>query len=304
MVSILSTLTVNFSNRINEEISLTQSSVDYLRASALAYGGINYGIALLKKEENPDFDWVGEDWAQVKELTFEEGTVKIEIEDECGKINLNYLTEKDEKRRVARIEQMLELCDAIGLEYAVVAAIIDWIDANDELTILSSVSGENEGAENDYYMELTPPYPCKNAPIDTLEEVLMIRGVEAENYYGEKGMSNFVTVYSDGKININTAKEDVLKSTIQIFSDETIDETLIASIVDYRKDNPFHDLSLLEEFLPQKTVKKMVDSKFVTVKSNFFTIESNATVGRIQKSIIAVVERKYPDIIIRFWKED
>ena len=123
---------------------------------------------------------------------------------------------ENEREKTLRIEQMLELCDNIGLEYSIVPAIIDWIDKNDEVYVLLSVTtGENKGAENDYYAELPLPYPCKNAPLDTIEEILMIKGISEENYYGEKGLENFVTVFTNGKININTASAEVLKSTLQ-----------------------------------------------------------------------------------------
>ena len=109
MLAVLSALTINLSTKMNQEISLLQNSIDYLKASALAKGGINYGIAILKTDEDLTVDWLGEDWAKQEDLpakdwqvglTFDEGTVEINIEDECGKINLNYLILKTKGKKL------------------------------------------------------------------------------------------------------------------------------------------------------------------------------------------------------------
>ena len=310
MVAVLSALTINLSTKMNQEISLLQNSVDYLKASSLAQAGINYGVAILKMDDELKVDWLGEDWAKEGELTFDEGTVKINIEDETGKINLNHLNSESEKEKTLRIEQMLELCDNIGLEYSIIPAIIDWIDADDEVTTLLSVTtGENKGAENAYYADLPLPYPCKNALFDTVEEVLMVKGINKENYYGEKGLVNFVTVFTNRKININTAKAEVLKSTLQASissqeGTEVIDDTVITDIMTWRMENPFSNLlSDLKEFFPEDA-EKISASGLFDVKSDVFTITSKAKVGKIDKTITALVERKQSDVKVKFWKEN
>jgi len=53
-------------------------------------------------------------------------------------------------------------------------SIQDWIDTDD--------SPRLAGAESDYYQTLTPPYYAKNAPIDDLSELLLIKGVTPEMY--------------------------------------------------------------------------------------------------------------------------
>ncbi|MDD5454296.1 MAG: type II secretion system minor pseudopilin GspK [Candidatus Ratteibacteria bacterium] len=318
MVAVLSALAVNLSSRMNQEVSLLKNSSDYLEASALAKGGIDYAVAVLKMDEDFDADWLSEGWAEEVILTFDEGTVKINVTDESGKINLNGLNTGREKQKKLRIDQMLELCDNIGLDYGIVPAIIDWIDADDEITeILSITLGENKGAESAYYEEELPvPYPCKNEPLDTTEEIMMVRGVEKENYYGEKGLKNFVTVFSseNGKININTANEQVLKATLrasvssaeekqtEIF--ELIDDVAVSSIMDWRIDNPFYDLSPLREFFSEEIANKISSAGLLDVKSGFFMIVSSAKVGKIEKTVTAVMERKQDDITVKYWNEN
>ncbi len=59
----------------------------------------------------------------------------------------------------------------------VASAIVDWRDEDN--------TPSNGGAENDYYLGLQPqPYYCKNAPFETVEELLMVRGMTRELLYG------------------------------------------------------------------------------------------------------------------------
>ncbi len=71
--------------------------------------------------------------------------------------------------------EMLELLPRMTTELA--AAIIDWRDANEELT-----SG---GAEADTYARLRPAYYCKNAPFDTLNELRLVNGATMEILLGD-----------------------------------------------------------------------------------------------------------------------
>jgi DNA uptake protein ComE-like DNA-binding protein len=63
-------------------------------------------------------------------------------------------------------------------------AIIDWIDADD--------LPRTNGAEDDYYTGLQPPYHCKNGPLDSLEELLLVRGVTQELLLGNDTNRNGV----------------------------------------------------------------------------------------------------------------
>jgi general secretion pathway protein K len=102
-------------------------------------------------------------------------------------------------------------------------AVIDWIDEDSETEL---------GAEDEYYQALQPPYHCKNAPMDSAEEILLVRGMKPEYFFGTEnyeGIRNHVATGTGGKININTATEAVLMS----LSDQ-IGESVAASIVECR----------------------------------------------------------------------
>lgn len=63
------------------------------------------------------------------------------------------------------------------------------------------------GAKNEYYQSLPNPYSCKNGRFDVPEELLLVKGMKPAYFAAIK---DFITVHSDGRININTAPYPVL----------------------------------------------------------------------------------------------
>lgn len=92
------------------------------------------------------------------------GQITYGIIDEASKINLNTAT-----------RTMLEALPGMTPELA--AAIIDWRDTNSDVT--------PGGAENETYARMSPPRLCKNAPFETVEELLMVNGMTEQILYGE-----------------------------------------------------------------------------------------------------------------------
>ena len=91
-----------------------------------------------------------------------------------------------------------------------VDSILDWQDPNDLHRL--------NGAEDDYYQSLTPPYHAKNAKFDSAEELLLVRGMSTRLFYGsarrKKGrVADMVTVYGSS-VNRNTAPPEVLKGVL------------------------------------------------------------------------------------------
>lgn len=154
---------------------------------------------------------------QREDLKLEKGTYSYEIIDEESKLNLNTATP----------EMLRRLFTATGVKDkaldTIVDSIIDWRDT-DNLKQLN-------GAEEDYYRSLPEPYSSKDRNFDTVEELLLVKGMSQEIFYGSagkegedsyKGVSKFLTVKSSGMININTAPKEVLESAFGSVSADTI----------------------------------------------------------------------------------
>lgn len=92
--------------------------------------------------------------------------VRYGLEDESTRLNLNALMFADESLPGAGRTLLMALP---GMTEEIADAILDWIDEDDE--------PREFGAEIEYYSTLSPPYGTKNGPMDTVEELLLVRGV-------------------------------------------------------------------------------------------------------------------------------
>ncbi len=90
---------------------------------------------------------------------------------EAGKININS----------AEADVLVELP---GVTPEIADAIVDWRDADEEQS--------DAGAESEYYLGLDQPYHAKNAPLESLGELLLIRGIDAAILHGEDRNRNGV----------------------------------------------------------------------------------------------------------------
>ena len=201
------------------------------------------------------------------------------IEDETGKIPLNKLVNGEEYNPDIK-EMLIRLLSQpeFGLDERkvdeIVDAIKDWIDGDDEVT--------GYGAESSYYSSLDPPYKAKNAPFDCIEELLMVKGVTKEIFYGTKekpGLAELCYRRQRRMININTAPKMVLRA----LSDE-ISAELADRMDEYRRKEG-NDLSSSQWY---KQVPGMEDvtikQELITVKSNYFKIISTGKMNNMSQS--------------------
>ena len=99
----------------------------------------------------------------------EGGGVIYGVADEESRLNIN----------VASAEELGKL---YRMTPEIVAAIQDWRDQDNTVT--------PNGAEAEYYMSLQPPYLPQNGPFQTTRELLMVRGVKRELFFGEDANQN------------------------------------------------------------------------------------------------------------------
>jgi len=183
----------------------------------------------------------------------------------------------------------------------IINSIKDWLDSGDD----DAITGLN-GAESDYYQDLDPPYTCKNGQFEHIGELILVKGITPELFEGtggEQGLSSYITVFGmtqsqnnsftyEGKININTAD---LPTLVAILPPGT--EDLAQAIYDYRKERSesgyINDLSTPTWY---KNVPGMgdtqIDPNLITTSSDFFQIESVATLKEMKVKITAVVKRE------------
>jgi len=99
--------------------------------------------------------------------------IRYGIEDESARINLNTLIVIDRFLPGTARELLMALP---GMDESIADAILDWMDSDDE--------PREYGAEADYYLALNPPYSPKNGPLESIEELLLVRGVTPYLLFG------------------------------------------------------------------------------------------------------------------------
>ncbi len=151
-------------------------------------------------------------------ISFSDGWFIVRISDELGKIDINNLNDLS-----GIILKNLLMNSGVKEQEAtvIVDSILDWKDADDFKRL--------HGAESDYYMSLPKPYQAKNARLDTLEELLLVKGMGPDILYGgngKKGIVDFITIYSNSNaINIVSASREVLLA-IPGLTHELVDEII------------------------------------------------------------------------------
>jgi len=137
-----------------------------------------------------------------EEIVLGPGRFAYRITDEEARLNLNRATPQIFGRLLAEVGVDQQTREVI------VDSLLDWRDAN-ELHRL-------KGAESDdYYLTLPVPYRSKNANLDSVDELLQVRGVTPEILYGRPdspGLADYLTVAGSGAINVNTAEPTVLRA--------------------------------------------------------------------------------------------
>ena len=308
VVLVLSLLISGFAFTMHVETQVASFARKELKAEMLARSGIEVArMELTLDQQSPTdagFDALNQVWATNEEMYVNhelgDGIYNVKITDEEAKIPINRATDLQLKR----------LLSLLGVDPfdgdVIVDSILDWIDA-DDLTKLN-------GAESDYYQSLSPPYSAKNAPMDRVEELLLVRGVTPELFHGsaaddeaaQPGLAELCTTMSSGRVNVNTASAIVLQALLNI------DDQQVQTILSRRDgpdgvpgtddDQPFRTV---DEFfaaignLDQATKEQA--QNLVAVSSSFFTVKSTGEVGGVKRTLIATLRREGTNIQAVAW---
>ncbi len=272
IVALLVTLLVEFAFSTLVDLRLAETYRDTTRAAYLARGGITVGRTLLNEDGN-GYDGFDELWAQgIEGYPVADGTVSIRIEDHGGRFDLNRLVGGDAPVDFRdRYEELLRLLAADDPE-ALTDALIDWIDGDDV--------PERAGAENAYYRSLPEPYNCRNDRLESVEELLLVRGYDRQLV---ALLAPHVTVHGDAKLNVNTASAEVLQVWNRVPGSPDAGETIVAA----RQRRPFtavnqvNELPGLETFLTAN----------LSVTSDDYRIEATAFVNDGRRTIRANVRK-------------
>ncbi len=186
-----------------------------LKSYAMAHAAIPYIQKILEDDDTPKRDSLTEPMLFSADLyqpqTLDNGTFEIVYEypnrftgypekfsgilDEERKLNINTADTDILRRLFTEVAGVKE-----KLAEAITESVLDWRDEDNDK--------RDFGAEKFEYLLLKKPYDCKNGPFESLEELLLVRGMTPEIL---KSIRPYITVYGSGKVNLNTAPDAVLK---------------------------------------------------------------------------------------------
>jgi len=342
-IAVFSILAAAFAFSMKVETRLAQNADNEQQLLWLGRSGVEYARWILSQEAsvaNEPYDSLNQIWAggpggpgetnsplagiSMDNFPVGDGTVSVKITDLERKANIN-------TANTAELQQALTLMGVDADDISVVSdSIQDWIDPDNVPRIA--------GAENDYYQSLNPPYYAKNAPIDDLSELLLVKGVTPEMYWGTAasghapanfqqhpklglgtspdqppdypfGLADVFTPVSSGRININTAGINVLQMI------PGVDAATADSIVKLRAgpdgvdgtedDTPIQNPAGALQSAGVVPALAQQSANLLTTRSSAFEVRVTAHIGDSSREFTAILFRNSgTDIrVLRFyWK--
>ncbi|HML52498.1 MAG TPA: type II secretion system minor pseudopilin GspK [Solidesulfovibrio magneticus] len=216
LVALLASLAVTTIRTAQVEVFATYGGIYARQARATVESGLLAAAAVLLPPRPADSDNLTQDWAFFPDLasypgvSFLDGHVSGRIEDESGKFPVNAM-HPGLSNHAAYQAVFLRLLtgEALALPEdrakALLAALTDWLDADDQ-------PGAG-GAEDAAYAAAQLPYHVRNNSLDTLGELLLIQGFSRDLLCGRgdrPGLLSLLTVWGSGLINVNTTPLPVL----------------------------------------------------------------------------------------------
>ena len=289
VMAILSVMALEFSFAMRTEINITKNHKEDLQRYAMAEGGVQRAITeliykndarlqqsrktlSLDLEEIPpeQREWVADGRSYI--VPFEQGSCEIRIMSEAGKVNINIVSEVSLRKIIGQLGLEGEARDVV------VDSILDWKDPNDFYRA--------NGAENDYYLSLAEPYYCKNGNLDSIEELLLIRGITPDLFHGKKGtpegeegsadrvgLKDIFSIYAPGEqVDINSATPLVMNMVLGI------PREVSQQMAKAREEKSFENQQDLLNRVPELAPFIGEISRFIVYRSAlpYYTIESRA----------------------------
>ena len=285
VVALLSALLTELAFSTLVDLRLAETFRDSTRAAYLAKGGVRVGQIILQEDNNNSitkkYDHPSEWWGTgVVNYPVGDGVVSVQIEDLEGKLNINRLILLSGEVNTVQKERFTRLLDELNITdpdpELLVASLIDWIDSN-----LEEYPDGPGGAEDNYYMGLEKPYHCKNDKLDSISDLILVRGFSSEII---KELSPFITTYgpptNNPTINVNTARPEVLYSW-----DNLVERRLIENILAARAEKPIVDRPELLTLMNEKAPTSFVEN------STTFRVESWGRVNDGVRAMEAIIRK-------------
>ncbi len=276
VLAMVGVLGAEFAYSMRLEATSVRAYKDTLTAAHLAEAGVEQAIREVAGDvmhavlaEDGSLTFYNRERQELKRLPRTKvplgiGHFSYRITDEEARLNLN--TSPPD-----RVERLLQ---ALGLEKSdrdtINDSLQDWRDPNEEHRL--------NGAESeDYYLKLPLPYRAKNANLDSITELLQIKGVTPAIYYGtagKPGLEAYVTVKSPGQVNLNTASCVVLRAL-------TVGDAECSAIEQSRREGPY------------TTVPGQFGGRGLGLTTRTYRVDAEGIIdGQVRARLSAIIQRR------------
>lgn len=177
-------------SRLDMKICLAR--MEAVRCKWAARAGIEKAMAVLKEDTTENqTDSLMDLWADndqdFNNVPLNQCTFSVQVIDESSKLNINTAT----KEQLMGLPNMVE---------EIADAIIDWRDTDD--------TPSGTGVESGYYESLPYGYMARNGPFRTIRELLLVKGVTEELFYGEDTNLNGRLDYNENDGDLSPPSDD------------------------------------------------------------------------------------------------
>lgn len=239
------------------------------------------GTILRRDRENNEIDTLNDPWARdVDVLPIEGGGISGQIVDLQGRFNVNNLAGANPDQAIQQFSRLMRtVADTDPVTaHTVAQAARDWIDADIQPT-------RPDGAEDNYYLGLSPAYRTANQRMTSASELRAVRGMNAQLF---RALEPHITALPEPTaINVNTATAPVLVSLA-----EGLDLSAAESLIEKRREQAWESP---QEFTQEDELAGRLGDDFqaqnIAVSSNYFGASGTVTIGRVQVDFHSVLAR-------------
>jgi type II secretory pathway component PulK len=167
MVVVLMVMTAILGRKSRLDMKVCLARTEAVRCKWACRAGIEKAMAVLNEDETENdslLDLWSDNPEDFNDVMLDQCFFTVRVIDEASKLDINTATK----------EQLLGLPDMVE---EIADAIIDWRDSDDVPS--------GAGVESGYYESLTYGYMARNGPFRTLRELLLVKDVTDELFYGE-----------------------------------------------------------------------------------------------------------------------
>ncbi len=293
LAAALSAIAFTLANTVRGEIERSSTDADGLKAYYLAQGAIDRMLvyiqalaSFLGPDGKPRFQ---PGVTRVLRLDFPTGVVRAEFIPENSKLNVNY----------APPDELDALLLALGANpnqaQAIVAGIVDW---------RSGTPGGSFSEMDQYYLSLTPSFRARHASLQEIEELLLVRGITPDLFYGSytrdaggrlvprDGLRDCLSVYGSTRaLDVNAVAPEVMMAV-------GVTPDTAAAIVALRKAVPISNMAQLAPFSNGgKGMARlgMNSGTIVTLRATAQLRLPNGQLSDLRRTVSAMVKLLGPD---------